>query len=163
MAARDFANILPFVKNPRGFHDSWGGRVLRGVPPTRVDYIRIWGVVPDNGLLDYPPERVPICKREGRYPIDYLLRRSRLFFSLRGDQNGNQDSLTALAVEVPQIEAVVLHLKSSFTIVLPAAALELEDQDQILDENDSVDSLPAPRDRVLQQEVPVARKVRPES
>src|ERR1039458_4949566 len=89
VAARDLPNILPFVKNPRGFHNSWGGRVLRGVPPARVDYLRIWGIMPDNGLLDYFSERMRICKPEGRYPIDYLLRRSRPFFSLRGDQNGN--------------------------------------------------------------------------
>ena len=81
-------------------------------------------MVPDNGLLDYPAERVRICMPQGNYPIDYLLQRRQLFFSLCGDQNGNQDSLTALTVEVPQIETVVLHLKSSFTIVLPAAALE---------------------------------------
>ena len=84
-------------------------------------------MVPHNGLLDYPSERVRICKPEGRYPIDYLLQRRQLFFSLCGDQNGNQNSLTALTVEVPQIQAVVLHLKSGFAIILATAALELYD------------------------------------
>jgi hypothetical protein len=84
-------------------------------------------MVPDNGLLDYPAERVRICIPQGSYPIDYLLQRRQLFFSLGGDQNGNQSSLTALAVEIAQIQAVVLHLKSSLTIVLPTAALELQD------------------------------------
>ena len=84
-------------------------------------------MVPDNGLLDYPAERVRICMPQGNYPIDYLLQRRQLFFSLGGDQNGNQSSLPALAVEIAQIQAVVLHLKSSLTIVLPTAALELQD------------------------------------
>jgi len=74
---------------------------------------------------------------------------------VRGHEHGNQNAMTALVVKVPQIEAIIFHLNTSLAVVFPGADFELEDQDYVVGHNDRIDPLPAPGDRVLQEEVPV--------
>lgn len=59
-------------------------------------------------------------------------------------------------MKITQIKAVVFDLAPSVFFVPARTALELENEDDVISQNDSIDSLSPSKNRVLQKQIPIA-------
>src|SRR5690349_10960542 len=103
------------------------------------------GPIHSHSLSEHSGERISVRKPKPRETIDHLLRRRWLILRPRRDQHGNDNPLTALAMEIAQIEAVIFNLNARLTSILLRSALELDDQDQVVCENHRINSFASSR------------------